>query len=343
MDDKKIEKREIIEEDFYKISFPQDRLKFLLIYGILAPSTHNSQPWLFKITDNLIEVYKNPKYYLPYADPLNRDLYISIGCCLENLVIASKYFKIFEKLEIILNDDLVARMLFKDVMNNHAPDLNFKKYIDSIKTRQNVRGIFEDQSIDDNIIDEVSALNTFNDLQILFLKDKEKIKIMGELTAEGLRRAYYNKNFRKEMSSWIYSDVIGKRKDGIPTFALKAPFPFSIILPYLVRFFNIGKKLGELNRISIASAPLSIAIFSKKNEPETWVRVGMLGEKVMLHFNSKGIKTSIFVPAIEMGLTKEIKNLFGTDLEPQLHFCAGYMGANKKYTPRRPLDEFIIN
>jgi hypothetical protein len=130
MDDKKIEKREIIEEDFYKISSTHNRLKFLLIYSILAPSTHNSQPWLFKITDNLIEVYKNPKYYLPYADPLNRDLYISIGCCLENLIIASKYFRIFEKLEIILNDDLVARILFKDVMNNHAPDLNFKKYIE---------------------------------------------------------------------------------------------------------------------------------------------------------------------------------------------------------------------
>jgi hypothetical protein len=343
MDDKKIEKREIIEEDFYKISSTHNRLKFLLIYSILAPSTHNSQPWLFKITDNLIEVYKNPKYYLPYADPLNRDLYISIGCCLENLIIASKYFRIFEKLEIILNDDLVARILFKDVMNNHAPDLNFKKYIDSIKTRQNVRGIFEDKSIDDNIIDEVAALNTFNDLKILFLKDKEKIKIMGELTAEGLRRAYSNKNFRKEMSGWIYPDAIRKRKDGIPTSSLKAPFPFSIILPYLVRFFNIGKKLGELNRISIASAPLSIAIFSKKNEPDTWVKVGMLVERVMLHLNSKGIKTSIFVAAIEMGLTKEIKNLFGTDLEPQFHFCAGYMGANKKYTPRRSLEEFIIN
>jgi hypothetical protein len=166
---------------------------------------------------------------------------------------------------------------------------------------------------------------------------------MGELTAEGLRRAYSNKNFRKEMSGWIYPDAIRKRKDGIPTSSLKAPFPFSIILPYLVRFFNIGKKLGELNRISIASAPLSIAIFSKKNEPDTWVKVGMLVERVMLHLNSKGIKTSIFVAAIEMGLTKEIKNLFGTDLEPQFHFCAGYMGANKKYTPRRSLEEFIIN
>lgn len=336
-------KRQIIDEDFYSITSIYERLRFILLYGILAPSTHNSQPWLFKIRDTLIEVYSNPKYCLPYADPLKRDMYISIGCCLENIIKAGRYFRIFEKLEIVLKEELVAILSFKDVLENKDPDLDFKEYLEAIKTRQNVRGLFENKNIEESIIDEIKSLNDFEDIEVLFLKDKTKIEEMAKLTAEGIRRAYTDKNFRKEMSKWIYPDLIKTRKDGIPTSSLKAPFPFSILLPYLIRYLNIGKKLSELNKLSIASAPLSIGIFSKNNNPESWIKVGMLSERIMLYLKTKEIKTSIFVAAIEMGLTNEVKNLFGTELEPQFHFCAGYMKSNDKYTPRRSIDEFIMH
>lgn len=65
----------------------QESIKEILKYGILAPSTHNTQPWLFKVKDNSVEIYYDPKLKLPEADKEGRDLYISMGCLIENIII----------------------------------------------------------------------------------------------------------------------------------------------------------------------------------------------------------------------------------------------------------------
>jgi nitroreductase len=60
--------------DVWKISedeFPKDgpmleKLKFFLRYAILAPSTHNTQPWAYRIVNNnIIELYSDRKRALP--------------------------------------------------------------------------------------------------------------------------------------------------------------------------------------------------------------------------------------------------------------------------------------
>ena len=54
------------------------KLTFLLKYAILAPSSHNTQPWLFKIVDNnVIEVYADRTRALPVVDPEDRALTLS--------------------------------------------------------------------------------------------------------------------------------------------------------------------------------------------------------------------------------------------------------------------------
>ncbi|MFN9911868.1 MAG: nitroreductase family protein, partial [Pirellulaceae bacterium] len=34
-----------------------DRLRFLLQYAVLAPSSHNTQPWKFRIESNRIDLF----------------------------------------------------------------------------------------------------------------------------------------------------------------------------------------------------------------------------------------------------------------------------------------------
>ena len=48
--------------------------RFLLRYGVLAPSTHNSQPWLFRIRGGRLSIYNDPKVEIKKADPEGRDL-----------------------------------------------------------------------------------------------------------------------------------------------------------------------------------------------------------------------------------------------------------------------------
>jgi nitroreductase len=57
--------------------------------AIKAPSGHNAQPWTFRIRESAVEIHPNFSRSLPNVDADNRELYISLGCALENLCLAA--------------------------------------------------------------------------------------------------------------------------------------------------------------------------------------------------------------------------------------------------------------
>jgi hypothetical protein len=57
--------------------------------AILAASPHNTQPWLFKITDSAIGLYIDTQRNVGALDPYLREEHIGMGCALENLMLAA--------------------------------------------------------------------------------------------------------------------------------------------------------------------------------------------------------------------------------------------------------------
>jgi hypothetical protein len=60
----------------------------LIRAAVLAASAHNTQPWLFAITPARIDLFAVPSRNIGTVDPLRREMQISLGCALENLVLA---------------------------------------------------------------------------------------------------------------------------------------------------------------------------------------------------------------------------------------------------------------
>src|ERR1700693_2663924 len=57
--------------------------------AILAASPHNTQPWLFKVTNSSIELHIDTQRNVGALDPYLREEHIGIGCALENLMLAA--------------------------------------------------------------------------------------------------------------------------------------------------------------------------------------------------------------------------------------------------------------
>jgi hypothetical protein len=63
----------------------------LVAAGILAANPHNTQPWLFKVRDQSIEIWADGSRNLGAMDPFLREMHIGLGCAIENIVLAAPY------------------------------------------------------------------------------------------------------------------------------------------------------------------------------------------------------------------------------------------------------------
>ena len=57
--------------------------------AVLAANAHNAQPWQFRVADNRIDVFADPTRNLGTMDPLLREMDVSLGCAIENIVVAA--------------------------------------------------------------------------------------------------------------------------------------------------------------------------------------------------------------------------------------------------------------
>ena len=63
----------------------RDQALSLLQFAVLAPSSHNTQPWHFHLSAGTIDLYADRTRALAVNDPEDRELTISCGCALMNL------------------------------------------------------------------------------------------------------------------------------------------------------------------------------------------------------------------------------------------------------------------
>lgn len=62
----------------------------LVRYATLAASSHNTQPWKFKLERGRIVILPDLTRRCPEVDPDDHHLYASLGCAAENLLLAAQ-------------------------------------------------------------------------------------------------------------------------------------------------------------------------------------------------------------------------------------------------------------
>ena len=334
--------RDINSADFSSQKTPEDKIKFLLRYAVLAPSTHNSQPWLFKIQKDSCQIFVDRRIYsIKEADPSGRDLYVSFGCLVENLVTASRRFGVIKEARFINDGYFISEVSFINLDQSVADD-SLAPLLRAIIERVNARGIFKSQPVTLEVLAKIQSLAE-NGVKTYLVTDKDKIKKLANLTSQGLRLAYGRPSFRQEMSNWVHHSL-SRKKNGIPGYSFRMSLPIYFIFPYLLKKFNIGSKVGKLNEMSIASSPLVTIFTASDDNPHGWFETGRTAERLMLWARVWGMKTSIFVAAIEIGdLYKEVQNIISSADRPQLLMCIGYMNFQQKPNLRHAVEEKIIN
>jgi hypothetical protein len=64
-------------------------LRELVRYATLAPSSHNTQCWTFRLQERLITIESDSSRRCPVVDPDDHHMFVSLGCATENLAHAA--------------------------------------------------------------------------------------------------------------------------------------------------------------------------------------------------------------------------------------------------------------
>ena len=191
---------DVSENDFPINSSSAEKLTFLLNYAILAPSVYNSQPWLFNVSNGEIQVFADKARWLKIADSDRREQYISLGCAIENLMIAAEHFGYKCSVSYFPGpENLVATVSLKASTTSSLNDPLFY----AITSRQTNRNPYETKAISKADLESIESLCSDPDVEIYITDDPAIKRSFLDLTVMANGILYSNVNYKSELGRWL--------------------------------------------------------------------------------------------------------------------------------------------
>ncbi len=316
--------------------------KKIIRYATLAPSGHNTQPWKFVIKDNSILIFPDYSRGLPIVDPDDHALFISLGCALENLVVAANHIGFSAKVEYCLQDKETEhiRVTLNEEKVESDPEL-----FNAIQNRQSTRSKYNGRKIPAEDLEKLRQISQQDKVSfILFTQDRE-IEPIIKFVKEGNRLQFRNKSFVSELISWIrFSKKHALATcDGLNSASMGLPFIprwlGKFILNTLATPDGEAKKCEKLIR---GSSGLALFI-AQANDKESWINVGRSFERVVLKATALNIRHAhMNMPCEEVEVRKKLQQHLGLKNEqPLLLLRIGYAEPMPE-SYRRPVEAVLV-
>jgi hypothetical protein len=319
---------------------PDARLRAVVRYALLAPSSHNSQPWWFRVEGDRLELWADRARALAVCDPEDRELTISCGCALLNLRVALRNFGQRVSCQLLpdpVQPDLLVRLRLE---GEQEPGPDDRDLFRAIPLRRTNRQPFESQGVPENLLARARKATEVEGVWLQTLNGESDRIALGDLIAEADRQQMADRRFRRELAAWIHANRSGSH-DGMPGYAYGAGDLASTITPVVIRTFDMGKGAAARDRDLALGSPVLAILWTEEETPRAWLQAGQGLERALLRLTADGISVSflnqpIEIPDLRDGLTR----MLGREGYPQVILRLGY-GRPIRPTPRRPVDEVL--
>lgn len=333
----------ISEADFPRGGTPEQQLGFLLHYAILAPSTHNAQPWRFRIKGATLDLFADYERSLPVADPKDRELTISCGAALFNLRTAMNFFGCIGEARPFPDPhrpNLLARVTLD---TTKTQDREWTELFGAITRRVTNRGPFAPGAAPPSLEADMRDAAHVEGAWLATFGSARSKETVGFLVAKGDRIQFDNPDFRRELAGWLHSR---RDNDGLPAYAKGAHELLGFATPavaFLVRTFDFGNGVAARDKELAAGSPLLACLGTARDTPLEWLNAGQALQRALLVATAHGFHASFLNQPIEaVQLRSALGALAGHKGYPQILLRIG-CGSPVKHTPRRPIEEVLVN
>lgn len=237
-------------------------LEPIVRYAAMAPSSHNTQPWRFEVSDARIDVLADRSRALPVGDPDDRELTISCGCAVFNLRVAAAHAGFASTTHILPDPDDPDR-LARVTLEPCATSLPEAELFSAIERRHTYRRIFERRPVSPPLRFELIEAAQAEGAWLAILQTDEAREGIATLVAQGDVAQWADASWRRELATWMHPRARG---DGLAVPAIAAP-----VAHVVVRRLDLGRRMGAKDEALAIDSPLLAVLGTTHDDPVDWV------------------------------------------------------------------------
>lgn len=329
-----------IEQAEFQSKKVKDQLLHLISCAHRAPSSHNTQPWAYRINENpsTIEIFLDRGEYgikdektidkrrvLPASDTHGRQACISVGCALANLRYSALHFgfnpvisfaEIHSEFVKPLQDDKLqnaryvslAHITFESLTEQHP----FEDLYSAIFTRRMNRGKYESgKFIEEDLINLMLKTGEINDISVKLLSRKKMtdrliMQALAELQGTADTVVVNFPAFTQELGNWLLPN-------DTPSFLGMPGDTFGLQQEQSLHFHKglIGEVdlkaddkagLSRGGKEGIESASLIGMLLVPQDAPNYWIKAGMALGGITLIAEKNGLSLSMHAGLAEVSI-----------------------------------------
>lgn len=300
-----------------------------------APSIHNTQPWLFRLCDDTIDVLVDRSRQLTTLDPDGREMILSVGAAAFNLRVAARARGRETRIQLWPDadePDLAARV----TIGAAAGDVPAARALaEAIPRRHTNRRPFANHPVPYGTLVELSGAATAENATLVTVDPALRAAVLS-LTRTAENRMKADPQYRAELASWTTPGGVGRR-DGVPRQAF-GPRDSNAAIP--LRDFAMGH--GDPSAVvDFEPDPTLVLLFTAGDGPGDWMRAGAALQRVLLTATVRGLAATPLSQMLEVPKLRALLADTITGQVAQSVLRIGYATTPSTATPRRPVEDVI--
>lgn len=268
----------------------------LVRYATLAPSSHNTQCWKFRVSENAISILPDLSRRCPAVDPDDHHLFVSLGCSAENLLQAALANGMKGHARF---DAAGGNALHVDLEpTSPAPSILFQ----AIPERQSTRGEYDGQPIARQELQLLEIAGAGSGVQVILLTERQAMESVLEYVVQGNTAQMNDRAFLEELRKWIRfsGDEAVRTGDGLYAASSGNPSLPTWLGSLLFGIFFTPKSENDKYAKHLRSSA-GVAIFvSDTPGPAQWMEVGRCYERFALQSAALGIRNAMLNQPVEV-------------------------------------------
>ena len=316
----------------------QDPARRVIELACRAPSVHNTQPWLWRICPDHIELRADRTRQLTVADPEGRNLFVSCGAALHHAMVAAAglgWTTEVTRFPVPEDPDLVAEIrLAPGRATAAAVDL-----MHAVEDRRTDRRRFTSWPVPEERLAHLAGTADDTGAHVLALTDPADRFTADLLIDRAISAQEGDERLAEEQRGWIDHSAV----DGVPRGAIPDDGRSHGRRPN--RFTPVIESVDP--RKAVEGSDGLLAICTADDTPLAWLHTGEALSRLWLKATMAGLSVVPLSQVIEHPQSRAAlhRQVFSGLALPQLMVRIGWQEISRRSlprSPRRPLEDVLI-